>query len=44
MRQRQLYEEDDIMHEGENEDAEIMKSIAFAEEKLGAHMATPTRV
>jgi hypothetical protein len=35
---------DDLFHEEDNEDAEIMKSIAFAEQRLGAKMDIPTPV
>ena len=35
---------DDIFGAQESEDKEIMKSIAYAESKLGAKMGTPTRV
>jgi hypothetical protein len=35
---------DDIFGAQESEDKEIMKSIAYAENKLGVKMATPKRV
>jgi len=38
------YNADDLFHAEENEDAEILKSIAYAEKKLGSKMGTPERV
>lgn len=35
---------DDLFHEEDNEDAEIMKSIAYAEKKLGKKFDTPKPV
>ena len=38
------YNNDDLFQQEENEDAEILKSIAYAEKKLGSKMGTPQRV
>lgn len=38
------YNQEDMFSEEQNEDAEIMKSIAYAEKKIGAKMNTPKKV
>jgi len=39
--QKEAVQREDIFNEEENEDAEIMKSIQYAENKLGSKMGTP---
>ena len=41
MTMRSRFAADDMFHEEDNEDAEIMKSIAYAEKKLGKKFDTP---
>lgn len=41
MTTRSRFAADDLFHEEDNEDAEIMKSIAYAEAKLGKKFDTP---
>jgi hypothetical protein len=40
----QAYSQEDMFSEEHNEDAEIMKSIAYAEKKIGQKMDTPKKV
>jgi hypothetical protein len=39
-----IIDSDDIMNSDQNEDKEILESIAYAEHKLGAKMSEPKKV